>query len=267
MGMLGSLLTHPLTRGMDLDDPSTTALRKRLVREKPFLRQIYAEWYAWIRTAVPAGEGGVLEIGSGPGFLREVLPETITSDLLAVPDLSLVADARRLPFADGALRAIVATDVLHHLPDVRAFFTDAARCVRPGGAIALVEPWITPWSRFVWGRLHHEPCEPEARSWELPEGGPLSVANSALPWILFERDRAHFEQELSGWAVETITPGMPLRYLISGGVSLRALMPGWSFALWRGLERALGPLNRFVGMYANVVLRRRMDAAEDFTRA
>jgi len=256
MGMLGSLLAHPLTRGMDLDDPSTTALRKRLVREKPFLRRIYSEWYAWIRAAVPAGEGSVLEVGSGPGFLREVFPEVITSDLLAVPGLSLVADARRLPFEDGALRAIVATDVLHHLPDVRSFFEEAGRCVRPGGAIALVEPWITPWARFVWGRLHHEPCEPEAGSWELPAGGPLSSANSALPWILFERDRVQFEQELPGWNIEKIVPGMPLSYLLSGGVSLRALMPGWSFGFWRGLESGLGPLNRLTGMYASVLLRR-----------
>jgi len=260
MGMLGSLLAHPLTRGLELDDPSTTALRRRLVREKPFLRKIYAEWYAWLRDAIPGGPGGVFEIGSGPGFLRDVLPGAITSDLLAVPGVSLVADARRLPFVDGALRAIVATDVLHHLPDARAFFADAARCVRPGGAIALVEPWITPWSRFVWGRLHHEPCEPDATSWELPEGGPLSMANSALPWILFERDRERFERELPAWGVESITPGMPLRYLFSGGVSLRSLMPGWSFGLWRGIERGLGPLNRHVGMYASVVLRRRSDS-------
>ena len=257
MSTLGSLLAHPLTRGLDLDDPRTTELRRRLVREKPFLRRIYEEWYGWLRDAIPGDAGGVLEIGSGPGFLRDVLPDAITSDLFEVPGLSLVADACRLPLAEDSLRAVVATDVLHHLPDVRTFFLEAARCVRPGGAIALVEPWITPWSRFVWGRLHHEPCEPDAVAWELPEGGPLSVANSALPWILFERDRERFEAQLGAWTVESIELGMPLRYLLSGGVSLRALVPAFSFGFWRGLERGLGPLNRWVGMYANVVLRRR----------
>ena len=37
--MLARLLTHPLTRGLDLDEPATTALRRRLVAEKPFLRE------------------------------------------------------------------------------------------------------------------------------------------------------------------------------------------------------------------------------------
>ncbi len=82
------------------------------------------------------------------------------------------------------------------------------------------------------------------------------MANSALPWILFERDRARFEAEFPAWKVESITTGMPLCYLLSGGVSLRALTPAWSFGLWRGLERGLGPLNRLIGMYANVVLLR-----------
>ena len=42
------LLEHPLTKSLDLDDPKTTVLRKRIIQEKPFLRKIYKEWYEWI---------------------------------------------------------------------------------------------------------------------------------------------------------------------------------------------------------------------------
>jgi hypothetical protein len=84
----------------------------------------------------------------------------------------------------------------------------------------------------------------------------LSSANGALPWIVFARDRAIFEHEFPQWTVEEITPGMPLRYLLSGGISLRTLMPGWSFAAWRGVERMMAPLMNDVAMFATITLRR-----------
>jgi hypothetical protein len=29
----------------------------------------------------------------------------------------------------------------------------------------MIEPWVTPWSRFVYNLLHHEPFDPETPSW------------------------------------------------------------------------------------------------------
>jgi len=59
--------------------------------------------------------------------------------------------------------------------------------------------------------------------------GPLSGANDALPWIIFVRDRLKFEQEFPQWQIELINPIMPFRYLVSRGVFLSNLAPGWSF--------------------------------------
>jgi hypothetical protein len=120
----------------------------------------------------------------------------------------------------------------------------------------MIEPWVTPWSRFVYSRLHHEPFEPDARSWELSTHGPLSGANDALPWIIFARDRQKFEAEFPAWRIETIKPIMPFRYLVSGGVSLRGLSPGWTFGLWRHFENSLAYWSNQLAMFAYVVLRR-----------
>jgi len=120
----------------------------------------------------------------------------------------------------------------------------------------MIEPWVTPWSRFIYNRLHHEPFDPETPFWELPTGGPLSRANDALPWIIFVRDREKFEQEFPQWRIETIKPIMPFRYLISGGVSLRSLTPAWSFGLWRHIENVLGSWSSQLAMFAHIVLRR-----------
>jgi SAM-dependent methyltransferase len=251
--MMRSWLVHPLTEGLDLDDPATTLLRRRIVREKRFLNKVYREWYREIVGSLPAGKGPVLELGSGAGFLKQRLPGSITSDFQLLPGLDLVANAEELPFGDGRLRAIVMTNLLHHLSDPGRLFAEAARCVHSGGIVSMIEPWVSPWSRFVYGRLHHEPFDPEAAEWSSERGGPLSHANGALPWIVFHRDRIKFEGEFPSWNIERVRPMMPLSYLLSGGVSMRGLMPGWTFGLWKLMDGLLAPS---MAMFAHIVLRR-----------
>jgi SAM-dependent methyltransferase len=254
MSRLRKWLAHPLTVGLDIDSPETTALRRRIIQENRFLRQIYQTWYCKIAAALPPTPGAVLELGSGAGFLREFVPDVITSELFPTPGVNAALDAQCLPFRDASLRAIAMTNVLHHLPQPRAFFAEAGRCVRPGGALLLIEPWVTAWSRLIYTRLHHEPFAPHMQRWEFPPSGPLSGANGALPYIIFERDRAQFEREFPMWRVERIEPLMPFAYLVSGGVSMRQLMPGWSYSLWRMVERLPGI--RKQGMFAWVMVKR-----------
>jgi SAM-dependent methyltransferase len=250
-------LSHPLTRGLDLDDPRTTEQRRWIIRNKAFLRRIYEEWYAAIAQALPPGDGPVLEIGSGAGFLADFIPGLITSEILVCRGVRVVLDAGQLPFTDRALRSIVMTNVLHHLASPRQFFVEAARCVRPGGAVVMIEPWTSNWSRFIYTRLHHEPFKPDAQKWESPQTGPLSGANGALPWMLFARDLARFEYEFPEWEVKAITLGMPFRYLLSGGISLRSLMPAATFPLWRRVERLMQPWMTRWAMFAEISLTRR----------
>jgi SAM-dependent methyltransferase len=249
-------LTHPCTRDIDIDDPRFVSVRRRLVREKAFLRKIYQEWYAAIVKALPTGNGPVLELGSGGGFFEESVPGLITSELQACPHVRVVLDGQVLPLSDGSLRAIVMTDVLHHLPESRRFLREAARCVRRGGRVVMIEPWVSWWSSLVYPRLHHEPFRPEAAEWEFPRGGPLSAANMALPWIMFVRDRDQFDREFPQWRVLSIRSFMPFRYLISGGVSTRGLMPAWTFGFWGVVENALMPWSDRLGMFAHIVLER-----------
>ena len=83
------------------------------------------------------------------------------------------------------------------------------------------------------------------------------VTYNALPWIVFRRDRLQFEREFPDWSLERVEPLMPVRFLLSGGTSLRSLMPGFSFGLWRLAEKAVSPIMEQVAMFALIVLRRR----------
>jgi SAM-dependent methyltransferase len=254
-------LAHPKTRGLDLDDPATTDRRREIVKSKGLLKRIYDQWYAMIVAGLAEGDrildGPILELGSGGGFLNESIDGLITSEVFHCKHVNLAADALALPFAPASLRAIVMIDVLHHIPNVRLFLGEAERCLSEGGTIVMIEPWLSRWSKLVYTRLHHEPFLPDAPEWSFPSSGPLSGSNGALPWIVFERDRTVFEREFPRLEIKSLKPIMPIQYLVSGGVSMRSLAPGWSCSIWKALETALNPHMKDWGMFAFIVLRKR----------
>ncbi|MBU0751006.1 MAG: class I SAM-dependent methyltransferase [Gammaproteobacteria bacterium] len=238
MSFLQEVLGHPLTRGLAVDDPRTTLLRHDIIQGKAFLRALYAEWYERI-CGVLDKKNDVLELGSGAGFLQQFLPGAITSEVFETPGVKLIASACNLPLKAESLDAIVMTDVFHHIPDVGRFLAEAARCVRPGGKLVMIEPWRTAWSEWVYTHLHSEPFSPES-GWEIPNTGPLSGANGALPWIVFQRDRALFEARFPQWHINNIEPMMAFTYLLSSGVSMRSFLPGWMYRPVRTIERVMG---------------------------
>jgi SAM-dependent methyltransferase len=229
-------------------------LRRRIIKEKIFLRRIYYEWYQGIGASLPERKGLVIELGSGPGILKEVIPGLITSEVFYIPGVDVVLDGQQIPLISKSLRGIVMINVLHHLPQPRRFLSEAARCIFPGGVIIMVEPWVTIWSRFIYRRFHQEPFCPDATTWEFPCSGPLTGANVALPWIIFSRDRSQFEREFPEWRIAKIEPSMPFRYLISGGMSLVSLNPAWTFGLWKRLEKLLKPLMKHLAMFTQIEL-------------
>jgi SAM-dependent methyltransferase len=240
-----------------LDDPDTTVRRRDLISRKPFLQALYRSWHQRILQALPAiRPGRILELGSGAGFLKEALPDAITSDVLFLPPLDLIARGEALPFASGSLGGITMIDVFHHIPRPRAFWAEAARALRRGGVVAMIEPWRTPWSGWIYRYLHPEPFHPKAADWEFPSSGPVSGANGALPWIVFERDRRTFEREFPELQLTSLRLHTPFLYLLSGGFSAPALVPYSSFGFWQRLEARMEPRMRSWAMFALIVITR-----------
>jgi len=251
--LLKGFLEHPLTRGMDVYDEKTTALRLQIVRSKPFLRKIYSEWYKNIASYY-TGRSKVLEIGSGAGFLREFLPQLITSDLFIIPGVDYKVDARDIKLEIASLEGIILTNVLHHIPDCNLFFQEAVRVVKKGGSVIMIEPWNTTWSRLIYQKLHHEPFITDWSEWRFPSTGKQSAANGALPWIVFERDKHLFEELYPNLIIHSIRPFMPFAYLLSGGMSMRNLAPGWLYPVVRFIEKHIN--EEKYGMFALIVLKR-----------
>ncbi|GAC1596216.1 MAG: hypothetical protein NVS4B10_05100 [Myxococcales bacterium] len=95
-----------------------------------------------------------LEVGCGDGAnLANLGPRIDGARLFAVdfslPKAGLVgrsgvhaacADATRLPFASCSFDSVLIRDLLHHVPDRGAVLEEAARVLKPGGRLVLIEP-------------------------------------------------------------------------------------------------------------------------------
>ena len=69
------------------------------------------------------------------------------------PAKCIVADCRQLPFVDRSKDVLIVQGGLHHLPvlpdDLEQTFTEMRRILRKDGRVVFVEPWLTPFLRFV----------------------------------------------------------------------------------------------------------------------
>jgi len=252
--MFRRLLAPDETRDIDLDDPLTTQKRRDILEKNRLLRSVYHKWYQMMTEALPDVPGVILEVGTGAGFLQNILPNLLTSEVLWLPGVDIILNGQEMAIANRSLRAVMMTNVLHHFPNVTRFFYEVQRCLVKQGRLIMIEPWLTPWSRLIYRYLHHEPMDPDSKEWSFPAQGPLSGANEALPWIIFERDRKKFEQQFPGLQIIRITPMMPIYYLATGGFSSRIYPPGWTAPIWSGLEILLKPWHDHLGMFTFIVL-------------
>ncbi len=236
------------------DDREVTIAHARILQEKPFLKKLYTDFYNQFKAVIPDSQKKtIVELGSGGGFIKDVIADAITSDVLDLPNVDKVFSACRMPFTDGSVDAFVMFDVLHHIPQPREFFKEALRCLKGGGKIVMIEPANTLWGRFIYKNFHHEGFDTKA-GWSLGQGGPLSQGNGAIPWIIFSRDRKIFESEFPALKVVRMHSHTPLRYLLSGGFTLRQLVPSCAYGFVRAFEIVLSPLNCMIGMFQTIEL-------------
>src|SRR5688572_7920068 len=82
-------------------------------KRKRVLRTIYNGEFFSRLISFRRPDGISVEVGGGPGFLKEIAPDIISTDLVWCPWLDLIADAHQLPFDSESISNLLGLDVLH----------------------------------------------------------------------------------------------------------------------------------------------------------
>jgi len=213
---------------------STTGLNQRqlvhreLWEKKATVRLLYRDFHRRLLESI--SQGPILDIGGGTAHVKDFSRDVITSDILSFPGIDVVADAHRLPFADGFFAGVVMLDVLHHLERPIIFLEEAARILKPAGRLAMIEPAMTPLARRFYQRFHEEPVDmtvdPFAPVAVNPARDPFD-ANQAIPTLLFATPAARrgVEAAVPSLRVVSVRWLSLFAYPMSGGFQNWCLMP------------------------------------------
>jgi SAM-dependent methyltransferase len=257
--MIAGGWTEPLARGVDLGSIEAGDIQRRILTTKPSLRRVYEQVYAKMLDATEAYVPGAavrIELGSGGGFLPEVDPSIVASDIRPIPGLDLVFDAQAAPFRDASVDAVLAMHVIHHIPRIRLFFAELERVLRPGGALIAVEPYWSPMAKVMHKHMHPEPFDERTDRWEFESNGPM-MSNQAMSYLLLERDRAMFEHEFPAFEVIELGAFSGPSYLLTGGIWKQKLLPDRALARMWDFEDSHTAWKRFLALHHLFVLRRR----------
>ena len=249
------------------EGPQRLAEHRRIWEKKPVLSRVYGVWFDALLASLPP-EPRVVEVGAGPGFLsghaRQRTPglSWVATDLLETPWNDVVADGLRLPFRGGAFNAVVGLDLVHHLARPAAFFAEAARVLRPGGRIAVIEPWVSALSYPIYRWLHHEGCTSAIDPWnpfghDGTAGKDPFQGDAAVLWRLVRVTAPERWREL-GFEPPVVTRLNGFAYLLSLGFREVSLLPGTLATALIKADRGLAALSRYSGIRALAVWERRL---------
>ncbi len=262
MGLPGFLKLPQVKEASSLDDRSLTLLHKEILLQKGFMRKVYEKFYRELILNIPGHETKkLIELGSGAGFIKQIFPTVQTSDVLDLPGLDKVFDATKMPLDDKTIDGILLINVLHHIKNVEKFFTESCRVLKESGRIVLIEPANTPWARFVYTRFHHEVFDPQA-DWQVEGERPLLDGNDALAWIIFHRDKEIFAKKYPDLKIIKLNCHTPISYLLSGGFTLKQLLPSCSYGIISGIESMFRFTGNLTGMFQTIVLEKRSHGLE-----
>jgi hypothetical protein len=79
----------------------------------------------------------------------------------------------------------------------------------------------------------------------------------AMPWIIFSRDRGRYDNQMPHLPVDRFELHTYMLYLLSGGVSMRSVLPGALFRPVAMLERLFSPASPLLASMMTIELVKR----------
>lgn len=209
---------------------------------KPLLRKIYRNFHEKIAAQInPSLEGITIELGSGIGNIKEVIPDCLRTDIFQHPWIDQVEDAYNLSFSDCSVSNLILFDVFHHLRYPGTAVEEFNRVLVPGGRIIIFEPCMSLLGLLVYGVAHHEPIAIRDQikwfapaSWNSKQDSYYAAQGNAYR-IFYGEDCQKLEDK---WQVKLRQRLSAISYVASGGYSQKQFYPDSLYPMMKFFDGA-----------------------------
>ena len=212
-----------------------------LWRSKPVLRKIYRRCYGFITEYLQDNNPGkIVEIGSGTGNLKTVIPDSISTDIFSNPWIDQVENAYQLSFSDNSVSNLVLFDVWHHLEFSGNVLQEFHRVLVSGGRVIIFEPALSLLGFIIYGLFHKEPISFTKKiNWWAPKNFSLKnmpyYAAQGNATRIFRSNK--FNELSSGWEVVAVKRIAMISHVASGGYSGPQLYPDFLYPFMILIDR------------------------------
>jgi len=259
---LRELLKEPSITGVNIDDDSLLQVHSEILKNKILLRSAFETFYKDMiiqRNQYFNVDGIEIELGSGAGFFKDYNPDLLTSDIRFHQNIDIEINAIDMNLESGSVKCIYGINVFHHLPDIDKFFSEIIRVLNFGGGCILIEPHIGLLSALIHKNLHKdEYFDPNITDWKNSVTGPLSHANQALAYVVFERDIEIFNMKYGNnlSIIEKSYNLNALRYLFSGGLNFKQLVPSCFNQVLKDIETRASSFAKLWSLHEMIIIKK-----------
>jgi SAM-dependent methyltransferase len=189
-------------------------------------------------------------VGNGVEELyRQRRARVIAFDIYASPLTQFIADAHRLPIADGAIDAVVVQAVLEHVLDPAEVVGEISRVLREDGLVYAETPFMQQVhaGAYDFTRFTASGHRSLFRGFDEIAAGPVAGPGTQLLWSIDHLVRGLLRSELAGklargllWWLRSLDPLVPTAFAMDSASAF--------FFLGRRSDRELTP-DEIVGYY------------------
>jgi hypothetical protein len=205
-----------------LNHKKIDSITEKVYNKKLLIKFIYRDYYIRIKKLIyKKNKYPILELGSGSGNIKKIIPKCITSDQFKKKNIDKIINIYNINYNNNYISNIILIDVFHHLKFPGFALNKMSKLLIKKGRIIMLEPAMGLIPRIIYKIFHFEPNGfNEDINWN---GAPSNLykkkeyfAAQSLPWRAFVKKELNLNNKFK---IKTVKPLSDFSFLLSGGQS------------------------------------------------